>query len=90
MIFDKPLLKQFLRASTVGLNIVIATLVGLGIGFYLDKYLGTRPWLTIIFLILGIAAGFSDLARLARFEDKNEKANDKDSTGRNEDNTKDI
>jgi ATP synthase protein I len=50
----------------VGIQLVVATFLGFFIGHFLDKFLGTKPWLTIIFLILGIAAGFRDLFRIAR------------------------
>jgi len=38
------------------------TLVGYIIGHYLDKAFGTT-WLTLVFLLLGIAAGFIELFR---------------------------
>lgn len=69
---EKSLFKQLLEASTVGISLVIATFVGLAIGYGLDyvmdKWLGvhTSPWLTIIFLIFGIIAGFRELVRIAR------------------------
>ncbi len=62
--------KDFLQAWTVGLNLVFATFIGLAIGYFLDKLFNTSPWLTIIFLILGIVAGFRELWRLAAKEDK--------------------
>jgi ATP synthase protein I len=52
--------------STIGINLVVATFVGLLIGIYLDRVFGTKPWLTIIFLIFGIIAGFRNIVRLAR------------------------
>jgi len=36
-------------------------LVGFGIGYFLDKWLKTDPWLTVIFIIYGILAGFFNL-----------------------------
>lgn len=63
---EKPLLKQLLQASTVGLYLVISTFVGLAIGYFLDSIFNTSPWLTIIFLIFGIIAGFRELLRMAR------------------------
>ena len=66
---DKPLFKQFLQASTVGLNLVLSTFIGLAMGYGLDRLFRTSPWLTIIFLILGIISGFRDLIRLARKQD---------------------
>ena len=63
---DKPLFKQLLQASTVGLNLVFGTFVGLAMGYGLDKLFNTSPWFTIIFLILGIIAGFRELVKMAR------------------------
>ncbi len=69
---EKSLFKQLLEASTVGLNLVLATAVGLamgyGIDYAMDKWFGlhTRPWFTIIFLIIGIISGFRDLFMIAR------------------------
>lgn len=61
--------KDFLQAWTVGLNLVLSTFIGLAIGYGLDSLFHTAPWLTIIFLLLGIIAGFRELWRLARKED---------------------
>lgn len=33
-------------------------------GILLDHWLGTKPWLTLVFLILGIVAGFTNVVRL--------------------------
>ena len=50
-------------ASTLGLTIVIATFIGLALGLWLDRVFNTSPWLTVIFLILGIIAGFRNFYR---------------------------
>lgn len=63
---EKPLLRQLIEASSVGIHLVIATFVGLAIGYGLDKLFGTSPYLTIIFLIIGIIAGFRELIRIAK------------------------
>lgn len=69
-------------ASTVGINLVISTFIGFAIGYFLlDRFLNTFPWFTIIFLILGIAAGFKYLFKIVSKMDKN-----KDSGERNTDN----
>ncbi len=53
-------------ASTVGINLVLSTFIGFALGYYLvDRYLNTYPWFTIIFLLLGIAAGFKHLFKIA-------------------------
>ena len=66
---EKPLFRQLLQASTVGLNLVLSTFVGLAIGYGLDRLFHSSPWLTIIFLILGIIAGFRELFRMAKKQD---------------------
>jgi len=50
-------------ASTLGLTIVIATFIGLALGLWLDRVFDTSPWLTVIFLLLGIVAGFRNFYR---------------------------
>ena len=52
--------------TTVGLTLVFATFIGLATGLFLDKYLGTKPWLTVIFLVLGIVSGFMNIYRTAK------------------------
>ena len=62
-------------ASSVGLAMVLATVIGLAAGYYLDKWLGTSPWLTLVFLVLGIVAGFRNLyvmmKRIERIDKEN-------------------
>jgi ATP synthase protein I len=65
-LIDKSIVKSFARAGTIGFHMVISTFVGYLIGSQLDKWLRTSPWLTIIFLLLGIIAGFRELARIAK------------------------
>ncbi len=62
--------RDFIRAWSVGLNLVFSTFIGLGIGYMLDKFIKvTFPWLTIIFLLLGIISGFRDLFKMAKKQD---------------------
>lgn len=49
--------------SSIGLTLVVATVIGLAGGYYLDRWLHTSPWLTLIGLLFGIAAGFVNLFR---------------------------
>ena len=55
--------KALAELSSVGIALVLATVIGLGVGYYADQWLGTKPWLTLIGLILGIAAGFVNFFR---------------------------
>ena len=54
-------LKKWAFLGSVGLSLVLATFIGLYMGIYLDSFFSTAPWLTIVFLILGIAAGFRNI-----------------------------
>jgi ATP synthase protein I len=51
---------------SIGMTMVIATVIGLAAGYFADRWLGTGPWLTLIGLGLGIAAAFVSLFRVAR------------------------
>lgn len=57
---DKKL-KPLLSASVTGLSIVFSILIGLAIGLWLDKIFNSKPYLTIIFLIFGVIAGFKNM-----------------------------
>ncbi len=44
----------------------VATGIGWAIGYWLDRRFSTGPWLMLIFLLIGVAAGFKGLLRTAR------------------------
>ena len=52
-------------ALRVGVEMVAAAAVGGGLGWLLDHWLGTRPWLLLVFLVLGFAAGMLNAYRAA-------------------------
>ena len=58
---DRKLIRMVGVLSTLGLTLVFSTVIGLYIGIKLDEWLGTAPWFTVIFLLLGIIAGFRNL-----------------------------
>lgn len=47
-----------------GVEVVSALVVGVGLGFWLDRWLGTWPWLFLVFFVLGSAAGVLNVYRL--------------------------
>ena len=51
-----------LRIAT---DILAAMIVGVGVGLLLDGWLGTAPWLLILFFFLGAAAGMLNVYRTA-------------------------
>ena len=60
---DRRWIRQLGVLSGVGLTLVISTVLGLWGGYVLDAWLGTAPWLMLVGLLLGIAAGFVNLFR---------------------------
>jgi ATP synthase protein I len=50
-------------AMRIGVELVVATLVGTALGWWGDGYFGTAPWLMIVGIILGAAAGFRNIHR---------------------------
>lgn len=62
----KKMWRAALRFSAVGLEMGVAVVLGYGAGWWLDRRLGTAPYLTVTCLLLGIAAGFMTIVRVAR------------------------
>jgi ATP synthase protein I len=52
--------------ASIGMTMVLSTVIGLGAGYWADRWLGTSPWLMLAGLLLGIAAGFVNLFRSAK------------------------
>ena len=52
-------------AFKLGTELVAAVAVGTIIGFILDSWFDTKPWLIIIFFFLGTAAGILNVFRTA-------------------------
>ena len=52
-------------------EMVAAVLVGSIIGFILDNWFDSKPWLTIIFFFVGAAAGILNVIRSAKLMQKN-------------------
>ena len=52
-------------AFRLGTELVAAVAVGTIIGFILDNWFDTKPWLIIIFFFLGTAAGILNVIRTA-------------------------
>lgn len=61
----KQLFRELGRYSALGLEMSASVLIGLAIGYYLDKWLGTGPWLMVLWIGIGFAAGVRSLYRAA-------------------------
>jgi ATP synthase protein I len=56
------------RGMKIAAELVAGVLVGGVLGWYLDKWLGTKPWLFLLFFLLGTAAGMMNVIRQAQRE----------------------
>jgi ATP synthase protein I len=50
----------------IATELVAGIAVGTLMGYALDRWLGTRPWLMVVFLFLGAAAGTMNVYRAAK------------------------
>ncbi len=53
-------------AFKMSTELVAAVAVGTIIGFILDNWFGTKPWLILIFFFVGVFAGISNVIRSAK------------------------
>ncbi len=71
--FDSEKRGSFMgSAFKLGTELVSAVAVGTIIGFILDSWFDTKPWLIIIFFFLGTAAGILNVIRTANRMQKEE------------------
>ncbi len=61
---------QTLSMSSVGLELGISVIIGMVFGAWLDGKAGTGPWLMILFLALGFAAGLRGIGRAMAKSDR--------------------
>jgi len=59
-------LRELAYFSSLGLQVALSIFIGLGIGVYLDGRWATGPWLTMIGLGMGIAAGYRNIGLAIR------------------------
>ncbi|MBN1142566.1 MAG: AtpZ/AtpI family protein [Deltaproteobacteria bacterium] len=81
----RQLVRSLGMISSLGVCMVASTVIGLAMGYYIDKWLDTSPWFTLILLVFGIASGFRNIFILSERElkrqrkENNEKRNGDDS-----------
>lgn len=63
---DARTLKTLGQLSTIGLAFVFALVLGFAAGVWLDRTLGTSPWLSLLGFALGLAAGILNVIRTMR------------------------
>ena len=78
------------RGSALGMafrlstELVLGLLIGGGMGWFLDQWWGTRPWLMILMFFCGMAAGLKSVLLTAAAMNKSAQMSDKtgpDQTG---------
>ncbi len=78
----RQLIKSLGFLSSVGISLVAACMIGLAIGHYLDEWLETTPWMTLVWLGIGIIAGFRNVfiltMRELRRQEKNKEEDQED------------
>ena len=52
--------------TQIGITIVACIGIGIFLGWFLDRLLGTSPWLLLVFTLLGIAAAFKSIFDFAK------------------------
>jgi len=51
--------------SQIGVTIIACVVIGVFLGWLLDRWLGTSPWLLIVCSLLGVAAAFKSIFGMA-------------------------
>jgi len=69
---QRPDLRRLAELSSLGLILPSSIAVGLFSGYFLDRWLGTAPWLLLIFTVLGIVSGLLSLFRALKKQMKDE------------------
>jgi len=60
-------LRELAYYASIGLSVSLSIFIRLAIGVYLDRMVfGTTPWLTLIFLVMGIIAGYRNIGLAIR------------------------
>ena len=67
---DKDEKNSWLEYSAVGLMFPASIAIGTAIGYLLDKWLHTAPWLIVLFMFYGAGAGFYNVYKITRRDDK--------------------
>ena len=63
---ENPQTSNIGQAFKLSTELVAAVLVGTIIGFILDNWFDTKPWLIIIFFFVGVVAGITNVIRSAK------------------------
>ena len=63
---ENPQTSNIGQAFKLSTELVAAVAVGTIIGFILDNWFGTKPWLILIFFFVGVIAGIMNVIKSAK------------------------
>ena len=70
----RDVVKSLISYSSLGLEMGLCVAIGIAIGYFLDRYFMTSPYLTIIFMIFGVIAAMKTIYQLMKkLEKENER-----------------
>ena len=62
----KTVIGKIITYSSIGIQIGFAIAIGVIAGVYLDQWLSTGPWLTLLGLLIGLVSGFTRLYQIGK------------------------
>ena len=68
-----------MQLSSIGIEMGVATMIGIGLGWTIEKYVFKEkyyPWITLLFLFFGFVAGIKNVLQLIKNMDTKENDND--------------
>ncbi len=77
-------------AISIGIELVVSVIIGLVAGSWLDRRFGTAPWLTLLGIVVGSAAGFRSLLRYTKRAAAREEREDREREASEEPKTDDT
>jgi ATP synthase protein I len=71
----REVVRSLLSYSSLGLEMGLCVAIGIGMGYFLDRFFHTSPYLTIIFMIFGVLAAMKTIFQLMKKLDKENERN---------------
>jgi ATP synthase protein I len=64
--------------TRISMEMLVAPLVGMGFGYALDRWLGTKPLFLLVLMFLGLVAGVINVIRVTKRMDRQQNGDMKD------------